>query len=266
VTHPLAKAIAAVAAGLPADHVAAWAAVLERAPGPGPAVEAALIDVRGGYAAASHARQLLAAWRASMPALPGPGVALALRSAGLLEAESAARLGDIAVSGPTSDSVPVRLTSAVVIEVIRAARISLLVVSFAAYGVAEVVTELLAATGRGIRVDLVLEDATQDGGTLRGTTGAADAFARLRGAATFWQWPAARRAASGNPRAALHAKLITADTTLALVSSANLTDRALAHNIEVGVILRDPDTIDRINRHFAALMGPATGVLAPLAK
>jgi phosphatidylserine/phosphatidylglycerophosphate/cardiolipin synthase-like enzyme len=115
-----------------------------------------------------------------------------------------------------------------------------------------------------VRVDLVLEDTAHDGGTLHGATGAADAFTRLRGAATFWQWPASRRAAAGTPRAALHAKLITADTTAALVSSANLTDRALAHNIEVGIILRDPDLINRINRHFAALMTPKSDVLQAL--
>jgi phosphatidylserine/phosphatidylglycerophosphate/cardiolipin synthase-like enzyme len=65
-------------------------------------------------------------------------------------------------------------------------------------------------------------------------------------------------------RAALHAEIVAADAATALVSSANLTDRALADNIEVGVILRSPEVVERIVRHFNALMSPQAGVLEPL--
>jgi hypothetical protein len=44
----LAGVVATAAAELPADHVIAWARVLEGADHPSPAVEAALIDARGG--------------------------------------------------------------------------------------------------------------------------------------------------------------------------------------------------------------------------
>lgn len=256
--------IAGIAADLPAGHVSAWAGVLVAAERPGPNVEAALIDARPGYAVAGQARRLIQAWISLGAGLNGAAVALALRTASVIRQASEARRTELVISGPTSPAVAVRLTSSVVIEVLRAARQSLLVVSFAAYGVAEVIAELTAAADRGVRIDLVLEGTAEDGGTLRGRTGSSAAFAELRGRAIFWHWPAHRRSVAGATRAALHAKLIAADTTAALISSANMTDRALSANLEVGVLLRDPDVVARLVRHFAALMGPNNPVLERL--
>ncbi|MFD0817076.1 DISARM system phospholipase D-like protein DrmC [Micromonospora zhanjiangensis] len=256
--------LAGIAGALPADHVAAWADVLLAATGPGHPVEADLIDARPGHAISTQARRLITAWRTEAPELPGVAVALALRSAARVHQRAAAERTDLVISGPTSPSVSVRLTSSVVVEVIRAARQSLLVVSFAAYGVAEVVGELVAAAERDVRIDLVLESAAADGGALRGPSGAAAAFAALRERATFWHWPGDRRTGVGDSRPALHAKLITADTRTALISSANLTDRALTRNLEVGAVLRDPDVIGRLVAHFSALMDPQHGPLERL--
>jgi phosphatidylserine/phosphatidylglycerophosphate/cardiolipin synthase-like enzyme len=164
-----------------------------------------------------------------------------------------------------TDSVPVRLTSQVALQVIREAAHSLLIVSFAAHGVTEVVRALAAAADRGVRVDLVLESSVDDGGTLTGR-GGADAFSDLRArpGVRFWEWPEARRGTAGGSRPALHAKLIAADETVVLLGSANLTDRALEHNLEVGVVLREPPIVRAIVRHFHALMRPSTGALKPL--
>ena len=137
-------------------------------------------------------------------------------------------------------------------------------VSFAAFGVPEVVRELKAAAGRGVRIDLVLETTVDEGGTLRGHVGAAAAFAEIRQDVTFWVWPATRRPAVGASRAALHAKLVAADERVALIGSANLTDKALAVNLELGVIIRDPDIVGGIVRHFRVLMEPSSGTLEPL--
>ncbi|MEH1014214.1 DISARM system phospholipase D-like protein DrmC [Micromonospora sp. CPCC 206060] len=263
-----AAAVAATVAELPAGHVAAWANRLMRVATPDGSVEAALINARPGHLVAAPARRLVRAWSAEAPELTGPAVALALRSAAVLHQQSAGHRTELVVSGPTSPSVPVRLTSSVVVELVRAARHSLLVVSFAAYGVAEVVRELVAASSRGVRIDLVLEDSVDAGGSLRGPLGASAAFAELRDRATFWHWPARRRpgTSTGTSRVSLHAKIIAADTRAALVSSANLTDRALSNNLEVGVVLHDPEVVRRIVAHFAALMDPETGPLQPLAR
>lgn len=259
----MAGTIAELAAELPAGHVAAWAGVLASVHRPDATVEAALIDARPGYAVAAHARRLVTAWRTQAPDLPGAAIALALRSAAHLQRRAETRRTELVVSGPSSPAVAVRLTRSVVVELIRQARRSLLMVSFAAYGVAEVVAEVSAAADRGVRVDLVLESGTADGGPLRGVTGA-DVFAGLADRVTCWHWPAARRNSGGHARAALHAKVIAADNDAALVSSANLTDRALSDNLEVGVVVRDPDAVRRLVGHFAALMDPRTGVLRQL--
>ncbi|MFV2010626.1 MULTISPECIES: DISARM system phospholipase D-like protein DrmC [unclassified Micromonospora] len=258
----MAQTVAELAAELPAGHVAGWAGVLASVQRPDATVEAALIDARPGYAVAGHARRLVAAWRTHAPGLPGPAVALALRSAAHLQRRAEARRTELVVSGPSSPAVAVRLTRSVVVELIRQARRSLLMVSFAAYGVAEVVAEVSAAADRGVRVDLVSESGAADGGPLRGVTGA-DVFAGLGDRVACWHWPAARRQ-PGRSLPALHAKVIAADTEAALVSSANLTDRALSDNLEVGVVVRDAAVVRRLVDHFAALMEPRTGVLRRL--
>ncbi|MEU3454277.1 DISARM system phospholipase D-like protein DrmC [Micromonospora sp. NPDC006766] len=260
-----AAVIADIATTLPADHVAAWASVLMRVDGPVDRTATVdLIDARPGFSVAAHAERLIGSWQTQAPDLPGAAVALALRSAAGLHQRVAAQRTELAVSGPTTASVPVRLTSSVVVGIIRAARGSLLVASFAAFGVAEVVAELRAAAGRGVHIDLILESSAADGGALRGSVGAAATFADLRGRATFWHWPAARRGTGGSSPAALHAKFIAADGEVALISSANLTDRALSHNIEVGVVLHDPAVVHRLVAHFRALSDPRTGPLERL--
>jgi putative cardiolipin synthase len=264
----LASVIADLAGRLPSGHVIAWARVLRSVPSgravSTPALEARLIEARPGFAMAGAAARLIAAWQAAEPPVSGAAVALALESAAYVAARAEAQRGDVVISGPASDSAAVRLTSSVISELIHDCRESLLVVSFAAFGVAEVVYELGQAARRGVRIDLALESTADQGGTLHGPVGAAAAFAEIRQDATFWVWPASRRPTVGASRAALHAKLVAADERIALIGSANLTDKALAVNLELGVIIRDPSVVGRIVRHFRALMDPSSGILQPL--
>lgn len=265
----LAVVIAELAGRLPPGHVAAWARVLRAVRAKdldkdGHALEARLIEARPGVALGGAAARLIATWQAAEPPLPGAALALALESAALVAGQAAARRSDIVVSGPVSDSATVRLTGSVISELIHDCRESLLIVSFAAFGVTEVVHELARAARQGVRIDLVLETTAEEGGALHGPVGAAAAFQAIRQDATFWTWPAARRPAIGASRAALHAKLVAADERVALLGSANLTDKALALNLELGVIIRDPEVVRRMVRHFRSLMRPAEGVLQPL--
>lgn len=258
----LPSVIAAVAGELAPAHLAAWCRVLRTADRPSAQVEAALLEARPGYALGGVARRLVTAWRRSGAA--GESVALALETAGAIRREQSQHRSTVAASGPLSDAVPIRLTSQVALEVVREATGSLLVVSFAAHGVAEVIAELARAAERGVRVDLVLETSTADGGTLDGP-GAAAAFRTLRGrdGVRFWHWPRERRPVLDRSRASLHAKLIAADERSALLGSANLTDRALAENLEIGVVLREPSAVRSLVRHFRALMRPGSGPLVP---
>jgi phosphatidylserine/phosphatidylglycerophosphate/cardiolipin synthase-like enzyme len=202
--------------------------------------------------------------QAASPALPGSAIAIALEAAANVAAQAAARQSEVVVSGPTSDSEAVRLTSSAISKLVHDSRQSLLMVSFAAFGVADIVQELRLAARRGVRIDLVLESTADQGGTLHGPAGAAAAFESIRHDVTFWTWPAGRRPLVGSSRAALHAKLVAADERIALLGSANPTDKALDYNLELGVIIRDPDVVRRMVRHFRSLMKPGTGPLERL--
>jgi putative cardiolipin synthase len=75
--------------------------------------------------------------------------------------------------------------------------------------------------------------------------------------AGVWHWPTDHRPPEGGT---LHAKAVVADGRVALVTSANLTGRALSDNIELGLLVHDAATADEITAHIAGLM--RTGILA----
>jgi putative cardiolipin synthase len=257
----LSEVLGELAAQLPRPHLNAWVRVLREAPEPDAIVAARLIEARPGYALAAKATRLTNAWREASPVPSGAALALALEAAASVHDRHSAERSDVVISGPTTDSTTLRLTSSVITGLIRDASKSLLVVSFAAFGVTEVVRELMQAGVRGVHIDLVLESTAAQGGTLHGGVEASAAFAAIREYVNFWIWPAEHRPVINGSRAALHAKLIAADKRVALVGSANLTDKALAANLELGVILRDPATVGQITHHFQWLMSPAAKML-----
>lgn len=179
------------------------------------------------------------AWRHEAGRLPGTALALALGTASAAE-EGREPPAELVVSGPTSSALPVRLTSGIAIDVIRSARTSLLIASFAAHDIAEIVAELRAAVGRNVRTDLLLEESTS----------AARAFGPLGDSVRIWH------RTEGSARSSLHAKVIAADRRVALLGSANLTGRALTDNVEIGVILRDRRVVGRLTDHLLWLTGP----------
>jgi phosphatidylserine/phosphatidylglycerophosphate/cardiolipin synthase-like enzyme len=206
--------------------------------------------------------QLLKAWETSGDDLSGKAVALALQTASLAgERERAEQSVEIVWTGPQTPAIPLRLTRQVLIDVIRAARRSLIVVSFAAYKVEVVVRELLDASGRGVDIRLVLEMGEASGGTLR-ATGASDAFAELRQLASFYVWPLEKRPVLPRGRAALHAKAAVADDQVAFVTSANLTGHAIRENMELGILIRGGAIPRQLLAHFRQLM--SDGVLAQI--
>ncbi|MFH8471253.1 phospholipase D-like domain-containing protein [Streptomyces sp. NPDC018000] len=141
---------------------------------------------------------------------------------------------------PTSPAIAIRLTSGIAVDVIRSARESLLIASFAAYDITEIVAELRAAAERNVRIDLFLEE----------STAAARAFGPLGEKVRIWH------RADGADHTSLHAKVIAADRHTALLGSANLTGRGLSRNVEIGVILHDSRTVGRLVDHLRWLTGP----------
>ncbi|MFH0242858.1 DISARM system phospholipase D-like protein DrmC [Streptomyces sp. HK10] len=244
-TPALAGLLAKLAGRLPRDRTGDWAGALSDARGPDdPALDrfAAQLLAAG---LAHHLDRVRRAWREEAPQLTGAALALALEASAVqYETCRPGRLVEPVVSGPVSPSVPVRLTSGVAVDVIRSARETLLVASFAAYGVGDVVEELRRAVRRGVTVDLLLEE----------STAAVRAFAPLHGHVRVWH----------RTDGTLHAKAVVADRHTALLGSANLTDRALRDNIEIGVIVRGPEVVGRIADHLRWLIRPGGGPLRPV--
>lgn len=251
-----AAGLAALAGQLSLDQIASWCAVLDGIDRPVPSAEASLAAA----AQAARAARLIALWREHALDLPGTAIALALRSAAHAHETTEARRARLVVTGPATPAVPVRLTSSVVVGIVRAATDRLLLVSFATHGVTDVVRELRAAAERGVSVDLVLETTAERGGRLRGGAGSG-AFEVLDTCARFWHWPVRNRR---HPRAALHAKALIADNQTALLTSANFTDRGFEDNLEVGVLVRDPDVAGSLDQHFRSLMRPEAACLEPV--
>lgn len=140
-------------------------------------------------------------------------------------------------SGPQTASSTLRSTGPALLELIRGARESLYLVTFAAYKVPEVAEALASAVSRGVRVVFVVETAIANGGKVD-----FDPLPHLAGdladAIEAYVWPVAERARDDRGRhGTLHAKFAVADRHRLLVSSANLTEFALNLNIELGVML-----------------------------
>lgn len=159
---------------------------------------------------------------------------------------------DVVWTGPASEVDTMRLTSAVVAELIAMARADLLLVSYATFPEHEVVSALKAACGRGIDVTMVVERQVDNPRYTASEDGLTDLPVRRV------VWPQANRP----PGAALHPKLVVVDKNVALVGSANLTGRAFSTNLECGVLIRGGPAPRAISDHIWSLVH--AGVLAVL--
>ncbi|MEU1050762.1 DISARM system phospholipase D-like protein DrmC [Streptomyces sp. NPDC005897] len=238
--HRLPGLLAALCDRLPEDRLDEWEQTLARASGPEDPLLVRFTASQPAAGTAERMKAVLQVWRAELPDLSGTGLALALAA---VRAAPRPLPAQPVISGPVSAATPARLTSGVALEVIRCASASLLIATYAAHGASDVVEEIAAAAGRGVQVDLLLEE----------TTHAATAFSDLTPDVRIWH----RTGSAG----VLHAKAITADRHTALLGSANLTDRGLTENVELGVILRDPGVVGPLVDHFRWLIAPQTGLM-----
>jgi len=210
----------------------------------------ALTSVVAGAPPASHAavNALDVAWTAT-PGLTGAGVALALRVGLRARKNAEASRSRPVWTGPGAAGEQ-RLTAAVLHELVASATERVLLVSYAAFTLSALATDLSEAVVRGCCVDVVFETEHDSGGsyTAHGTP-----FARVAGI-TRWRWPAEQR----DTGALLHAKVLVIDGHRALIGSANLTQRALTANLEAGVLLGDPQVAGAIEAHVRGLMAAGT--------
>ena len=176
------------------------------------------------------AMRLETAWSRG-PSVDSQALALALRAARTAnEAARAEAQIEVVWTGPEGQ-VDVRLTYAVLVEIIHAAKRHLTLVSFAAYHVGEVVEALRKAAETGVEARLVLDSGT----------GADKAFETLGDRVQLYTWPPTLLHPQHPDHASMHAKTAIADDQVALVTSANLTGYGLDRNMELGLLVRGGD-------------------------
>jgi cardiolipin synthase A/B len=159
---------------------------------------------------------------------------------------------DVVWTGPESGVATSRLTAAAVIGLISQARRELVLVSYATQADPGLAAALADAARRGVEITLVTERHA-DNPAYFGTDAP---FPGLR--ATRLHWPASQRP----PGASLHAKIIVVDDEVVLITSANLTSRAMETNIECGILIRGGLQPRAVRDHIAGLH--ASGVLRRL--
>lgn len=244
-------AIRRAAQVMPPGHAESFASSIEGLRGYGSDARRAL-DAVAAPAFRENAQAILDAW-IDNPSVPGSAVALALRVGlqvrlDVLEEEAI----EIVWTGPASREIPLRRTREVLLDLIDGAEHRLVIVSFAAYKVPEVISAIDRAGRRGVDARLILETSDDSSGKL--THDAANAFMALKDLAHFYVWPREKRVADTAVTGSLHAKTVLADSKLAFITSANLTGSALSTNMELGVLVRGGPLPRRLMTHFDELI------------
>lgn len=167
---------------------------------------------------------------------------------------------DLVWSGPRSGE-SLRRSDEALLQVARAARHRLSIVTFAAYRIESVAIALREALARGVTIRFFGETEVQSDGRLSRDAAAAlgqSLSARIE----IYEWPRERRTAdAAGRRGLLHAKFALADESVLFVSSANLTEAALDTNMELGVLLIGGRAPAAARAHLDQLI--AEGVLRP---
>ncbi|WP_303740042.1 DISARM system phospholipase D-like protein DrmC [Desulfovibrio piger] len=154
-------------------------------------------------------------------------------------------------SGPAHVLPDARKTEQVLLDLIQTAQQQILLVSFAAYKIPPLLHALEQALARGVQIRFILENKNDSAGQL--SHSADKAFETLKDAA-FYHWPLEKRPRnkSGNP-AKMHAKCAISESAF-LITSANLTQDAIDHNIELGILHRDREKAASLIRQFENLI------------
>ncbi len=207
-------------------------------------------------AARTRVRGLVEAW-GSAPKVSPANLAWALRAAS--EADERRRREqtvELVWTGPSPRGTVFRRTDQVLLELIRSARRTLHIVTFAAYKIPLLNEAMLAAAGCGVELSFVFE--SPDAGKL--SFDATRALGEeLRSRSNVYVWPPDKRPSDTAGRyGSLHAKFAVADTDAVLISSANLTEYALALNMELGLLVRGGGLPSRVVGHLQRLMNEGT--------
>lgn len=252
----LADAIADAAATMPDSHLTILATRIATCPNPAAAWAITRDPPVAEYI--FQASAIVTAWQ-HQPDTTGAAVSLAIRTAVATRTRlrNAQRV-DLVWTGPDTRHVQARATSDVVLEVIASARRDLLLVSYATYPEPRIRQALTEAIARGVNITALVENSRAAEGQY--ADAARDPFDGLD--ISIYEWATEARPRINDRPAVLHAKTILADDTTAFITSANLTGRALDHNIEAGVLIEGGPIPKTLYGHFRELA--VNGVVRPI--
>lgn len=177
---------------------------------------------------------------------------------------------DIVWTGPEPVGIVNRDTGVVVRELFAGARESVLVAGYAVYQGRSVFKELADRMERNPGLDVQMFLDVQRPRDDRSSP--SELVRRFAERFVGREWPGPRRPAvyydprslETDParRASLHAKCVVVDRERVLASSANFTEAAQTKNIEVGLLIHNRRTAERLCDHFHGLA--AAGILKPV--
>ncbi|MGA9780151.1 MAG: DISARM system phospholipase D-like protein DrmC [Verrucomicrobiia bacterium] len=206
-------------------------------------------DVRNALAA------LVQEWQRKTPDLTPRELAWAIRAANATDDFHRSRQGlELVWTGPTPGTSTFRRTDQALLEIIRGAKKSIIIVTFAAYKVPAISAALVEAAQRGVEIILILESVEESEGKV--TANAIKGLGEdIAGRAKVYLWPLNKRGVDAAGRhGSLHVKCAVADDEAALISSANLTEYAMNLNMELGLMARGGDLPRSLAQHLRSLI------------
>lgn len=213
---------------------------------------AALPGIVASPRARARVSRLIEAWGAAPDVSPASLAWALLAASDADERRRREQTVELVWTGPSPEGTVLRRTDQVLLDLIRSARRTLYMVTFAAYKIPILNEAMLAAVRRGVEISLIFE--SPDAG--KTSFGATRAVGEELGAlCKIYIWPPDKRSKDAAGRyGSLHAKCAVADEKTVFISSANLTEYALNLNMELGVLIRGGDLPGRVVEHLRRLV------------
>jgi phosphatidylserine/phosphatidylglycerophosphate/cardiolipin synthase-like enzyme len=199
--------------------------------------------------------QLIDVWKTTADGVEGKAIAIALATAAHTQSQLHQELSaELVWTGPNPEALPLRRTDQALLQLIRAAKKDLLIVSFAIYNIPEIVQALIAALNRGVHIRIIAETPNASDGKI--SFGIEATFgSEILKRSQIYIWPKEKRPVDEQGRyGSLHAKCAVCDQQHLFISSANLTEYAMSLNIEMGVLIHNRHLSEQIVQQVNSLI------------
>lgn len=196
--------------------------------------------------------KLLDTWQKESIYIDAQTLATAISTVKYCQTKAESELSvELVWTGPVNDTIPLRRTDQVLLQLIREVKQELTIISFAIYKIPEISQALKKAINRGVNVRLIAETPeTSEGKISFGFTSSFDK--EIIQKAQIYNWSLDKRTKDAEGKyGSLHAKCAIADSEHIFISSANLTEYAFTLNMEIGILVHSQklasQTLNRVN-------------------